>query len=351
MAPNTKRVFYVNALSHTVYLDILAQRPDIQVDKLANESPEDQAERVLSQAHAYQIGSSRQELAMKYQGYAPLLARCPNLVVLSTNGAGFDTVNLADATAAGIAVVNQAGGNKEGVAEHVMAMMLSLSKKIMLSDHQMRRGGTYNRRDFMGDDLLGRTIGMIGLGNVGSRVAELCRGLFQMRVLAFDPYLTAEQIAERGGEKVAVLDDLLRQADYVSVKCPHTAETRGMMGAREYALMQPHAYFITTARGGIHDEAALAAALTAGTIAGAGLDVWEDEPPPSGHPLLHFDNVLVSPHTAGITRQSRYNIARIAAEQMIDILDGKRPPRLLNPEVWPAYQDRFHSVLGVRPEG
>jgi D-3-phosphoglycerate dehydrogenase len=215
----------------------------------------------------------------------------------------------------------------------------------------MRRGGTYNRRDFMGDDLLGRTIGMIGLGNVGSRVAELCRGLFQMRVLAFDPYLTAEQIAERGGEKVAVLDDLLRQADYVSVNCPHTAETRGMMGAREYALMQPHAYFITTARGGIHDEAALAAALTAGTIAGAGLDVWEDEPPPSGHPLLHFDNVLVSPHTAGITRQSRYNIARIAAEQMIDILDGKRPPRLLNPEVWPAYQDRFHSVLGVRPEG
>ena len=351
MAPNTKRVFYVNALSHTVYLDILAQRPDIQVDKLANESPEDQAERVLSQAHAYQIGSSRQELAMKYQGYAPLLARCPNLVVLSTNGAGFDTVNLADATAAGIAVVNQAGGNKEGVAEHVMAMMLSLSKKIMLSDHQMRRGGTYNRRDFMGDDLLGRTIGMIGLGNVGSRVAELCRGLFQMRVLAFDPYLTAEQIAERGGEKVAVLDDLLRQADYVSVNCPHTAETRGMMGAREYALMQPHAYFITTAHGGIHDEAALAAALTAGTIAGAGLDVWEDEPPPSGHPLLHFDNVLVSPHTAGITRQSRYNIARIAAEQMIDILDGKRPPRLLNPEVWPAYQDRFHSVLGVRPEG
>ena len=351
MAPNTKRVFYVNALSHTVYLDILAQRPDIQVDKLANESPEDQAERVLSQAHAYQIGSSRQELAMKYQGYAPLLARCPNLVVLSTNGAGFDTVNLADATAAGIAVVNQAGGNKEGVAEHVMAMMLSLSKKIMLSDHQMRRGGTYNRRDFMGDDLLGRTIGMIGLCNVGSRVAELCRGLFQMRVLAFDPYLTAEQIAERGGEKVAVLDDLLRQADYVSVNCPHTAETRGMMGAREYALMQPHAYFITTARGGIHDEAALAAALTAGTIAGAGLDVWEDEPPPSGHPLLHFDNVLVSPHTAGITRQSRYNIARIAAEQMIDILDGKRPPRLLNPEVWPAYQDRFHSVLGVRPEG
>ena len=205
MAPNTKRVFYVNALSHDVYLEILAKRPDVQIDKLVNDSPEDAAERVLSHAHAYQIGSSRQELAMKYQGYTPLLQRCPNLVVLSTNGAGFDTINLEDATKAGIAAVNQAGGNKEGVAEHVMAMMLSLSKRIMLTDHQMRRGGDYNRRDFMGDDVLGRTIGIIGLGNVGSRVAELCRGLFQMRVLAYDPYLTAEAMQARGAEKVATL--------------------------------------------------------------------------------------------------------------------------------------------------
>jgi D-3-phosphoglycerate dehydrogenase / 2-oxoglutarate reductase len=351
MAPNTKRVFYVNALSHDVYLEILAKRPDVQIDKLVNDSPENDAERVVSHAHAYQIGSSRQELAMKYQGYTPLLQRCPNLVVLSNNGAGFDTINLEDATKAGIAAVNQAGGNKEGVAEHVMAMMLSLSKRIMLTDHQMRRGGEYNRRDFMGDDVLGRTIGIIGLGNVGSRVAELCRGLFQMRVLAYDPYLTAEVMRERGVEKVSTLEELLRQSDYVSTNCPHTAETRGMMGAAAFAMMQPHAYYITTARGGIHDEAALAVALGKKQIAGAGLDVWEDEPPPTDHPLMQFDNVLVSPHTAGITRQSRYNIAKIAAEQMLDILDGKRPPRLLNPEVWPAYQDRFERVMGFRPEG
>lgn len=351
MAPNTKRVFYVNDVSHQVYLDILARRPDVQVDKLVNTSPEDEAERVLSQAHAYQIGSSRQELAMKYQGYAPLFPRCPNLVVLSTNGAGFDTVNLADATAAGVAVVNQAGGNKEGVAEHVMAMLLTLSKRIMLSDHMMRSGKPYERREFMGDDLLERTIGIIGLGNVGSRVAELCKGLFRMRVIAYDPYLTAEQIAAKGAEKAASLEEMLKVADYVSINCPHTKETRGMMGAAQFAMMQPHAYFVTTARGGIHDEDALAKALTAKQIAGAGLDVWEDEPPPSDHPLLHFDNVLVSPHTAGITRQSRHNIAKIAAEQMLDILDGKRPPRLLNPEVWPAYQDRFQRIMGFRPEG
>ncbi len=136
---------------------------------------------------------------MKLQGYAPLLARCPNLLVLSTNGAGFDTVSLSDATAAGVAVVNQAGGNKEGVAEHVMAMMLTLSKRLVMSDHAMRSGAAYDRRDFMGDDVQGRTIGIIGLGHVGSRVAELCRGLFQMRVIAFDPYLTARGDCGQGG--------------------------------------------------------------------------------------------------------------------------------------------------------
>lgn len=351
MAPNTKRVFYVNNLSAPIYLEILARRPDIQVDKLVNDTPDEQAEPVLAQAHAYQIGSSRQELAMRFQGYTPLLNRCPNLLVLSTNGAGFDTVNLTDATEAGVAVVNQAGGNKEGVAEHVMAMLLALSKRIMLTDHAMRSGSSYQRRDFMGDDVQGRTIGIIGVGHVGSRVAELCRGLFQMRVLAFDPYLSDDQIKARGAEKVASLEELLRQADYVSVNCPHTAETRLMIGAAQFAQMQPHAYFITTARGGIHDEAALAEALTLKQIAGAGLDVWEEEPPSSDHPLLRFDNVLVSPHTAGITRQSRHNIARIAAEQMLDILDGKKPPRLLNPEVWPVYADRFARILGFRPEG
>jgi D-3-phosphoglycerate dehydrogenase len=351
MAPNTKRVFYVNNVSAPIYLEILAKRPDIHVDKLVNDSADADVEPVLAQAHAYQIGSSRQELAMKLQGYAPLLSRCPNLLVLSTNGAGFDTVNLADATAAGVAVVNQAGGNKEGVAEHVMAMMLALSKRLVVSDHAMRSGAAYDRRDFMGDDVQGRTIGIIGIGHVGTRVAELCRGLFQMRVVAFDPYLTASEISAKGAEKAATLEDLLRVADYVSINCPHTAETRGMMGAAQFAMMQRRAYFITTARGGIHDEAALAAALTAEQIAGAGLDVWEDEPPASDHPLLRFDNVVVSPHTAGITWQSRHNIAKIAAEQMLDILYGKKPLRLLNPEVWGVYCERFGRILGFRPQG
>ena len=127
--------------------------------------------------------------------------------------------------------------------------------------------------------------------------------------------------------------------------------TRGMIGAREFALMQPHAYFISTARGFIHDERALAEALRARRIAGAGLDVWEKEPPPPDHPLLRLDNVLASPHTAGVTREARANMGKIAAEQLIMALDGKRPPRIVNPQVWPVYAERFAQTFGFRPQG
>jgi D-3-phosphoglycerate dehydrogenase len=215
----------------------------------------------------------------------------------------------------------------------------------------MRRSSDIPRNGFIGTELLNKTIGIIGIGNVGGRLAELCKGLFRMRVLAYDPYLSAAQIVAKGAEKVEALDDLLRQADYVSINCPYTRETRNLIGAREFGLMQRHAYFVTTARGGIHDEDALAAALGAKQIAGAGLDVWNDEPPPHEHRLMAFDNVLVSPHTAGATHESRDNMARFAAEQLIDILDGKRPPRLINPEVWPAYCARFERILGMRPSG
>jgi D-3-phosphoglycerate dehydrogenase len=135
----------------------------------------------------------------------------------------------------------------------------------------------------------------------------------------------------------------------VSLNCPLTEETQGMIGAREFALMQPHAYFITTCRGHIHDETALLEALRGKRIAGAGLDVWSKEPPPGDHPLLAFDNVLASPHTAGITHQARVNMGRIAAEQLIDALDGKPPSRVVNAEVWPLYAQRFERTLGFAP--
>jgi D-3-phosphoglycerate dehydrogenase len=267
---------------------------------------------------------------------------------VSSNGAGYDTVDAGACTKAGVLVLNQSGGNRESVAEHVLAMLLTLSKRIAETDHLMRREASLNRNAYLGMEAHGKTMGIVGLGHIGTRVAELVRGLFGMRVLACDPYLSADEIAKRGAEKVD-LDTLLAGADYVSINCPLTEETRGMIGARQFALMRPHAYFIITSRGSIHDEAALADALRHKKIAGAGLDVWAKEPPPLDHPLLKFDNVLVSPHTAGVTREARVNMGRIAAEQLLDALDGKRPPRIVNPEVWPAYVRRFERTFGFAP--
>jgi D-3-phosphoglycerate dehydrogenase len=348
MAVNTKRVFYVKYLASPAYAAALAQRPDVRLDKLENDSPDEVAAPILDAAHAYQVGSARDEIAAKFHVTSALLERTPNLLIVSTNGAGYDTVTVKDCTAAGVLVVNQAGGNREAVAEHVLGMMLMLSKRVVMVDRAMRREKNLDRSAFTGNDVFGKTIGIIGIGQVGSRVSELCGGLFQMKVLAYDPYLTKEQIAARGAEKVE-LADLLRRADFVSVHCPLTDETRGMIGAAQYALMPPHAYFMTAARGFIHDEAALADALRANKIAGAGLDVWSKEPPPPDHPLLAFDNVIVSPHTAGVTVEARANMGKIAAEQILDALDGKRPPRIINPEVWPVYATRFEKVFGVRP--
>jgi D-3-phosphoglycerate dehydrogenase len=350
MPGNTKRVFYVKYLAAPDFAETLARRPDVRLDKLENDSPDDITAPILGEAHAYQIGSARDEIAGKFHATAALLARTPNLLIVSTNGVGYDTVNVKECTQAGVLVVNQAGGNREAVAEHVLGMMLCLAKKIIQVDRAMRREKNLDRSLFMGNDMFGKTIGIIGIGHVGSRISELCRGLFHMNVIACDPYLTKDEIAARGAEKVE-LPDLLRRADVVSVNCPLSDETRGMVGAAQYALMQPHAYFISAARGFIHDETALADAIRSKKIAGAGLDVWSKEPPPPDHPLLQFDNVLVSPHTAGVTVETRSNMARIAAAQILDALDGKRPPRMVNPEVWPVYAARFEKAFGVKPAG
>jgi D-3-phosphoglycerate dehydrogenase / 2-oxoglutarate reductase len=348
MSVNNKRVFYVKYLAHPIYAEILKARADVRLDRLENESPDEVSAPILTAAHVYQIGAARDELARHFHVDADLLRRAPDLLLVSSNGAGFDPVDVEACTAAGVAVVNQSGGNANSVAEHAIGMLLTLSKRIIEADRALRREANVNRNALMGTEAQGKTIGIVGLGNVGRRIAELCRGLLHMNVLAYDPYLSATEMAARGAEKVE-LDDLLRRSDYVSISCPLSKDNRGMIGARQFSLMQRHAYFITTARGFIHDEAALVEALRNKQIAGAGLDVWAREPPPPDHPLLQFDNVLASPHTAGVTKEARENMGRIAAQQVLDALDGKRPPRIVNPEVWPAYVKRFERAFGFAP--
>jgi len=349
MAANTRRVFYINYVAHTVFNDILEARPDVRLDRLDNDSPASEVAPVLEAAHAFQIGASRDELAPQFFAHPEFLARCPNLLLVSSNGAGYDTIDVDACTEAGVLAVNQAGGNAEAVATHALALLLNLTKRIGETDRAMRREPVHDRAAYIGRNPLEKTIGIIGMGHVGTRLAELVRAMYRMRVLAYDPYLTAEQITARGGEKTD-LDTLCAEADYVSVNCPRTKQTLGMVGAAQFARMKPTAYFITTARGGIHDEAALTEALRAGKLAGAGLDVWAKEPPPLDHPLLAMDNVIATQHTAGVTRESRENMGRIAAQQILDILDGKPATRILNPEAWPAFAARFEKIFGFAPQ-
>ena len=298
---------------------------------------------LLAAAHVYHVSAAKDELPREWFVTADLLARCPELLCVSSSGAGYDTVDVAACTAAGVAVVNQAGGNAASVAEHTLAMMLGLSRRMVECDKRMRRETITSREAIMGHEIRGKVLGIVGIGHVGTRVAALARA-FGMEVIAADPYVKPEEIGRRGAKPVA-LDDLLAQADFVSLHCPRDATTLKMIDARAYARMKKGAIFLTTARGGIHDEQSLVEALRSGHLAGAGLDVWDREPPPLDHPLLAMDNVYATFHTAGVTHECRRDVAAMGAEQIVQVLQGARPPRLVNPQVWGAYEERRARIL------
>ncbi len=263
---------------------------------------------------------------------------------MSAGGAGYDTVDVAACTAAGVIVVNQAGGNAVSVAEHTLAMVLGVSRRMVEGDRRMRREVGYAREDVMGHEIRGKTLGLVGIGQIGTRVAALARA-FGLEVIATDPLLSPEEITRRGATP-ATFDEVLTKSDFVSLHCPRDASTLKLMNADTFARMKRGAIFVTTARGGIHDEAALVQALQSGHLAGAGLDVWDQEPPPLEHPLLAMDNVFATFHVAGVTHESRRNVAAISAQQILAVLAGERPPRLINPEAWPQFETRRARILG-----
>jgi D-3-phosphoglycerate dehydrogenase len=345
-----KRVFWFDDGKRPNVADALEKEKDIVVHRLAFKGPPADIWGAISASQVYCITSARHEVPDQFKCHAAFLARCPDLVAVSTSGAGYDTVDVAACTAAGVILVNQTGANADAVAEHAVAMMLSLTKNIPQTDRSLRTARGVDREVFKGWNAHGRTVGLVGIGNVGRRVARVCGKGLEMRVLACDPYLTAQEVRERGATKVD-LGTLLAESRFLSIHCPLDEETRGMIGSRELAAMSAGSYVVTTARGGIVDEDALAAALKSGHIAGAGVDVWVEEPPPLSHPLLEFDNVIATYHTAGVTHDSRINMANWNAEQVAGILRGERPPRLVNPEAWERFTHRFERVFGFRPQG
>ena len=348
MSPRPRLVF--ERWTDPVAGDLL-ERTDIEVVKLDLAAPADDGWAALASAHGYQV-ATRTDVAGAADGAQwlagpGLLDRCRNLLAVCSAGAGYDVIDVAACTRAGIAVCNNSGPGAEAVAEHALGFMLDLAKKITVADRALRNGPVGDRLTLRGSQLLGKTLGVIGLGAIGGRLVELCAP-FGMQVLVFDPYLGPEAARARGVQSVP-LGELLARSDFVQVTCPLTAETTGLIGPAEFAAMKPTAYFITTARGPVHDEAALLHALEGGLIAGAGLDVFHEEPPRPDNPLLALPTVVASPHTAGITVEAARDIAVATATQWQQIFAGQLPPRLLNPDVWPHYCDRFEELLGIRP--
>ena len=349
MSNTSKRLFYFEDWMDPAGVEVASKLEGVELIRMEQSENEDRIWETLATAHGYQMRASTETQKRFWPG-RDFLERCPNLLAISSAGAGYDMADVAACTEAGIAVVSQSGSNAESVAQHVFGMMLTLCKQMIQSDRAIRREGRdWTRWTYTGHELTGRTIGIVGLGNIGRRVAEISKA-FNMRAFAYDPYITDEDFRERGAERVTSLEELFERVDFISINCPLTDETNGMINADLFGRMKQSAIFITTARGYIHDENALADVLSAGRIAAAGCDVFEIEPPIFDHPLMSFDNVIVSPHNAGITTDAAYNMATYAAEQWGDIFAGRYPPRLRNPDVWPRYRARFAEMFGVEPQ-
>ena len=261
-----------------------------------------------------------------------LMDRAPALKVISRTGIGYEKVDLAAATARGIAVCNVPDGPTISTAEHAITLMLMVAKKVKQSEAALRRGGTDFYARHVGIEIRDKVLGLVGFGRIAREVARLADGL-GMRVVAFDPHIGPAAFPA-GVEQAASLARLLAGADVVSVHVPLTAGTTGMFDAAAFAAMKKGAIFVNTARGGLVDLQPLRAALDDGALFGAGLDVTDPEPLPHDHELLTREDVVVTPHVAAGTAAAKRRIFRMALEEVLAVLEGRRPPNLVNTEVW-----------------
>ncbi len=259
----------------------------------------------------------------------------PTLKVIARAGIGVDNVDIPAATERGILVVNTPDAPTESTAEHAVAMLLAVAKRVVAGDMQLR-GADIPRPALKGTEVRGRVLGIVGLGRIGRRVAEICGQGLKMHVLAYDPYVARERAAELGVEMVDQLETLLARADFVTLHTALTPETRHLIGERELRLMKQGAYLINVSRGPVVDEEALIRVLKEGHLAGAALDVFDPEPPAPENPLLHMRNVVVTPHIGSFTDLGVKALSEGAVTQVLQVLRGERPPFLLNPEAWPG---------------
>jgi glyoxylate reductase len=262
-----------------------------------------------------------------------LLDQAPGLKVVSTFAVGYDNINVPDATARGVAVCNTPGVVTESTADAAFSLLLAAARRIPEGVEYVRAGQwkAWSPTVLLGHDLHGATLGLVGFGRIGQAVARRARG-FDMTIL-YNSRSRHLEVEGDLGATYAPLDDLLRASDFVMLHVALTPETRGLIGAREFGLMKREAIVVNAARGPVVDTAALVAALREGAISGAALDVTDPEPLPADHPLLGLPNAIVVPHTASSTIATRDRMAEFAARNLLAVLNGERPPSIVNPEV------------------
>ena len=261
------------------------------------------------------------------------IERSPDLRVLGRPGVGVDNVDMKAATEAGIPVVVTPNANSLSVAEHAVTLILAFAKDLLFQDREFRKGRFEVRSRYKAFEIQGKTLGLVGFGNIGRETAKLCAGL-GMKVLVYDPVATKQAVEACGYGFCSGLDELLTAADAVSLHVPLVEGTRNLIGAKELRRMKKEALLVNCSRGGIVDETALYEALQAEVIAGAALDVFGTEPPDKNERLFTLDNVIVTPHMAAQTKEAAARMSGRAAEGVLAVLRGERWPHVANPEVY-----------------
>ena len=322
---NQKRVLLPTTMA-AEGVRLLEERPDLHVTRYDPAIGLSDLHALLPEAAA---------IALSFTPFrAGSIAVAPVLQVVGRLGVGFDAVEVPALTARGIPLMTAGTANSRAVAEQAVHFIFALAKQSARLHRLMRTAEGHDRRQGLPGEVAGKTVLVVGFGRIGSRTAPRCKAL-EMDVLVYDPYVDPAAIRAAGYEPVSSLDAALPRADYVTLHCPKTPETIGLLGAARLALLKPGACVINTARGGIVDEAALLAAIDSGHLGGAGLDVFDPEPPDPGNPLLHRENVYASPHLAGVTTEAWAAIGVVTAQNMLSVLDGAPiKAHAVNPEIW-----------------
>ena len=299
-----------------------------------NRTPEEHRQ-ALREAHG--------AVASIFRYDAELMDSAPNLLVISRTGIGYDKVDIASATERGIAVCNAPDGPTISTAEQALMLLFAVAKKLKKSEYELRHSGkSHFYEEHTGIELYGKRLGLIGFGRISRHVATVAQAM-GMQVQAYDPFIDADDAKALGVELKATMESVLSSADVVSVHVPLSPETRGLLGAEQFAQMKPGAIFINTARGGLVDETALYEALDSGHLFGAGLDVMEPFPMQADNPLLNRHDVVVTPHIASATTDGKRRIYETTLMQVFQVLRGEKPPHLINPEVWSRVVERLNA--------